>query len=480
MVTGTDRLINLIEHSMFKEQLELVARDPLRPKRCACCGRRAGKTQAIIRKMFLTCMRRPRSVAVYFATTLASARKLVWDSPFGIPALIHDLGLSDECSINESDHRVTFKNGSVLWVAGCDTMQDARRWKGLYYDVAVLDECQDWPSDILAYMVNEALAYALMDRRGELLLTGTPSSYFAGLFYEVATGVRTGWHVQNWNCFANPHIDDPQGWIEAECRDRGLTLDDPIVQREFFGRWVRDTNSMLYSYQPGRNDYDALPQEMHWRYVLGIDCGIRDLTTYTIAAFRPFDRCVYFPVSYGEKATDETAPITRMAAIVEAYQRRLGMGLQVVGDFGALAKGWQLELQNRFGLNLSASKKQDKPGFIRLMNDQFRLGLIKVGKDCVQLKHQFMTLQVDPKTQIEKPQDPCDYADSALYAWRKCWAYLARPLEDQSEKAQRERMVARILAQRTKERTALLTDEQEVREMQFQPWAPQQGLALDD
>lgn len=449
---GGQVLIDVIQHSLFEKQRELVEDDAAHPKRCACCGRRAGKTQAIIRKLFLKCLKRPRSVAVYFATTLASAKKLVWDQPYGIPALIQDLGLSGMCTVNETEHRVTFKNGSVLWIAGCDTMQDAKRWKGLYYDFACLDECQDWPDDILRYMIHEALAWALMDHRGELLLTGTPSPWFGGIFYEIATGVRQGWGVSHWTCFDNPHIPDPQAFIEAECRERGLELDDPIVQREFYGRWVRDTNTCLYSYMPGRNDFDQLPQEPNWRYVLGIDIGgTRDLTTYTLACYRNYDRCTYFLNSFGERNGPNTAPITRMSVIVETYRRRLGNALQVVGDFGSLGVNFQLELLNRFGLPADAAKKADKAGAIQLYNDQFRLGLVKLGKDCQELRAQLMTLQVDPKTRIERPGDACDYADSSLYAWKKTYSYLARPQEDQSAVAVRERMVRRVQEQHMRE-----------------------------
>ena len=385
-------------------------------------------------------------MAVYFATTIASARKMVWDTPDGIPSIIQDLGI--EASLNESDHRVTFANGSVLWVAGCETLPDARRWKGLRYDVAVCDEAQDWDDVVLRYMVHEALGWALMDRRGELLLTGTPGAYFGGLFYEVATGVRSGWKSQHWTSYENPHITDPGAYIQQECRDRGLELDDPIVQREFFGRWVRDTNNMLFHYQPGRNDFTELPQAQGWRYVLGVDIGgTIDLTTYNLAAFRPNDRTVYFLNNYGERATEETAPLTRMAAIVETYQRKLP-GLMVAADFGALGVNFQLELRNRMGVSMDKSAKSDKPGTIRLMNDQFRLGLVKLGPNCQQLRHQLMTLVRDPKTQIERPQDDCDYADAALYAWRRCWAYVAKPVEDTSATAERERMVQRIIGQR--------------------------------
>jgi len=433
--------------TLFAEQLALLD-DRAHPKRAACCSRRAGKTQGVIRGLLDKCLERPKSVAVYFATTLASARKLVWDCPDGIPTLIQDLGLDAICEVNETDHRVKFANGSVLWVSGAETLSDARRWKGLRYDLAVIDEAQDWPEEILDYMINQALSPALMDRRGELLVTGTPGPYLGGLFYEITNKLRPGWGVHGWTCLENPHIPDAGAYIAAEVASRGLSLDDPVVMREFRGLWVRDSNTLLIQYQPGRNDYAALPSASEWRYVLGMDVGVRDLTTYVVLGFRQYDATVYVVEVHGEKATAQTAPVTRMAEVVRGFQRKYGTGMRMVMDAGALGLGWKLELQNRLGLTIDAAKKADKAMAIRLMNDQLRLGLLKAAPGCGALTDQWLKVQIDPKTQIEKPSQPCDYLDAALYGWRECYAYLAAPAPDDSAQGTQRAMVARVLQQR--------------------------------
>lgn len=453
--------------TLFPQQAALLD-DHAHPKRAACCSRRAGKTQAVIRGLLEKCLDRPKSVAVYFATTLASARKLVWDTPDGLPGLISDLGLSAICEVNETDHRVTFDNGSVLWVSGAETLADARRWKGLRYDLAVIDEAQDWPEEILDYMINQALSPALMDRRGEMLVTGTPGPYLGGLFYEIATGIRPGWGRHGWTCLENPHIPDAGAYIAAEVASRGLSMDDPVVMREFRGLWVRDSTTLLFQYQPGRNDYAALPQATAWRYVLGMDLGLRDLTTYVVMGFRPYDPTVYVIEVHGERATDKTAPVSRMSDVVRGYQRKYGQGLRMVMDAGALGLGWKLELQNRLGLTIDAAKKTDKPGAIRLLNDQLRLGLVKAAPSCGALTEQWLKIQIDPRTQIEKPAQPCDYADAALYAWRECYAYLAAPAPDDSAEGMQRAMVQRVLQQRRDQGDKGLA--QERREMAFTPF----------
>jgi hypothetical protein len=445
--TTGPRLVGIVRASMFNKQVALL--DDANPRRCACCSRRAGKTQGIIRALFARCLERAKSVAVYFAPTLAQARKLVWDGPEGIPATIRELGLAPYSDLNETDHRVTFKNGSVLWVSGCETMPD---------------EGQDWPEDILAYLVNEVIAPALMDRRGELLITGTPGPYHGGLFFEIATGIKPGWSRYGWTCFENPHLRDPKAYVAADMAARGLSPDDPIAQREYWGRWVRDSTALLYRYTPGFNDFAEAPYGKEWRYVLGMDLGVRDLSTFILCGFREYDPCVYVLDVHGEPDADAT----RVAEIIRGFRVKYGAATRLVMDTGALGLMLANELRHRHSLVIEAAKKTEKAAAIRMMNDQLRLGNVKVGPGCHALTDQWNKLQIDPKTQIEKPAMACDYADGALYAWRDCWAYLAKPAPDNSPAAQQAAMIARIMEQRTQASLPLGSRAREQREMAFQ------------
>src|SRR5580692_3983277 len=121
-----------IKETLFKQQRDLLA-DHGHSVRVACCSRRAGKTQCIMRGLLLQCLEKPNSICVYFVDTIARAKKLVWDGPETIPTIVDELGLWKVCELNQSDHFVRFSNGSILWVTGCETMVDAKKWKGKRY-----------------------------------------------------------------------------------------------------------------------------------------------------------------------------------------------------------------------------------------------------------------------------------------------------------------------------------------------------------
>jgi hypothetical protein len=448
--------------TLFQQQRDLL-NDSAHNIRVACCSRRAGKTQGIMRGLLAKSLEVPGSICVYFVDTIARAKKLVWDGPDSIPTLLEEAGAFAACSLNQQDHRVDFANGSVLWITGCETLPDAKRWKGKRYTLAVIDECQDWPDEILNYLLDQVLGPALMDRDGEVILAGVPGPVLAGVFYEAASGLYPGWSVHHWTYWENPWIKNKETFLAKYLKDKGLSVDDPFIQREYFGRWVKDMGSLLYQYEPGRNDYVTLPADLSWTHVLGMDFGVRDLATFVLDSYRPYDTTVYTQEVHGEQGAD----VTRCADIVRGFQQQFGLGMRLIADCGALGLGYALELRNRHGLNVIAAEKRDKPGAIRLMNDQLRLGRIKLSPSCGPLKAQLQRIKIDPRTQIEKPASACDYADAKLYAWRDCYAYLAQEKPDESANGEQKRMVARILSQRA--RGGAPSIEQERRDMSYLP-----------
>ena len=87
----------------------------------------------------------------------------------------------------------------------------------------------------------KVLAAALMDYDGMLVLVGTPAPVPAGYFYDCINNDE--WEHYEWTVFDNPWIEKKSGksaqqHLEAECKRRGVTEEDPIIQREFFGRWA--------------------------------------------------------------------------------------------------------------------------------------------------------------------------------------------------------------------------------------------------
>jgi Terminase large subunit, T4likevirus-type, N-terminal len=467
-----ERAWGRLRKSLFKRQAEV--HDCNSAYICLCCSRRAGKTQLIIRWLLMEAFRVPASEVLYLATTAKSAKEIVWDGPQGIPAIIRKLGLEQYCELNETKSTVTFCNGTVLHVSGAETKNDAARWQGHAYALVVLDETQDWREEILTYTVRTVLAPALMDFGGKLLMAGVPADLCAGLFYEASTGdgpQGTGWTRFHWTCFDNPKLPNAKEWVEEELKRTGEVETNPGPQRSYWGRWVRDPNAQLFQYRVGFNDFDELPtgddrgRPINWQYVLGIDAGWVDLTTFILLAWSPQTPNVYvLEARGGQKMLD-----TEIAATIQGYRIRFGMSVRLVADAGAQAKGRWENFQAVHGIAIEPAVKPEKAATIRALNTQMRLGHIKFkAAACKPLTDQLQALGVDPKTGIERVGQACDYADGFLYGWRWTFSHVYQQPKETPTASEQLILDAKEAEERTKRQFGLGSnvDDQIAQELQ--------------
>jgi hypothetical protein len=392
-----------------------------------CCSRRSGKTQMIERLLLLTALENPGTESIYFATTAKSAREIIWDAAEGLPSLIRELKLTDFVDMNDTKAKIDFKNGSIIYITGAETKEDAKRMQGHKFKVAVIDEAHLINEEVLVYLVNETLLPALLDWNGRVVLCGVPKPLCAGKFHDASEGVTTGWSKHHWTLFENPHLDSVSMMkqINEELASSGEKLEDAEPQRKYYGRWVREENAQLFAYMPGRNDYIELPfldrsgNFIQWNYVLGLDIGFRDLTTFTIFAWTDKLPIVYCLESYGKpKMLD-----SEVAEVIKNYQARYN-NLKIVADRGALGDFIFNSLEVRYSFYIEPAEKKEKAATIRVMNTAFRRGEVLLKPStCRELAEQLQKLEMDPATQIEKKAAACDYADSMLYAWRHTYAY---------------------------------------------------------
>lgn len=130
---------------------------------CIVAHRRFGKTVAAINDLIRDCLTINReNVRVgYIAPYYRQAKAIVWDYAKHYSQAIPNI------SVNESELRIDFPNGSRLRLFGADNY-DAMR--GLYFDAVILDEPADFPSNAWPTVIRPALA----DRKGRATFIGTP------------------------------------------------------------------------------------------------------------------------------------------------------------------------------------------------------------------------------------------------------------------------------------------------------------------
>ena len=133
--------------------------------------RRAGKTVACINHLIREAVESDKEDfrAAYIAPFYKQAKSVAWDYFKYYTKVI------DDVTINESELRIDFRNGSRIQLFGAD---NADALRGLFFDYIVADEYGDWKPSVWQYVIRPALA----DRQGKAIIIGTPKG--RNQFYE--------------------------------------------------------------------------------------------------------------------------------------------------------------------------------------------------------------------------------------------------------------------------------------------------------
>jgi hypothetical protein len=375
--------------------------------------------------------------------TREEARRIFWADVLKVLDRKHGLGIR----FNESTLTAAMPNGAEVVIGAADANeQEMRKLLGQKYRRVCIDEAQDWTHTDLHDLVYSVLKPACADLGGSISMRGTPGKFLKGFFRQLtpssvqagvagAKGSFPGWSLHCWDTSANTALMPaaPGGKPERMCdrwareiaelkRTHPGIEETPAFRRNYLGEWVLDETNLVYRYQAGRNDYDALPalKRDGWHYVLGIDLGYDDATAFVLWAYHDED-----PTLYGVKAEKEPGlDITATAERVKRYQA--GWQIEALVVDGANKQAVE-EMRRRHGLPLQAADKTGKADFIEIMNAEYTMSRIKLGPECGPLKDEYASLVWNDKSEKREEHPACDNhaADAGLYGWRRCYAFLS-------------------------------------------------------
>lgn len=267
---------------------------------------------------------------------------------------------------NERDRRWTFPSGATLTFGYCETAKDVYRYQGAEFQFIGIDELTQWPEQPYRYLLSrlrrlQGVTVPLRARAGanpggighewvkrRFLDGGSPECRFVGA------------KLQD-----NPHVD------ATEYR-RSLALLTETTRRQLEdGIWVRDSGGLVYRYDEHKNSVDVAPKLDY--YVLGIDYGYTDDTAFSVIGWRANDPTVYVVESFKSKGLTPSDA----AEVAHALSRRFAP-VRIVGDMGGLGKGYAEEARARWSLPIEPADKNNKRGYIELMNGDFERSRIKL------------------------------------------------------------------------------------------------------
>lgn len=384
----------------------------------AVTSRRAGKTTACGLHLLKVANENPKSVSLYITLARTNAKKIIWPM---LKDLNNELDLKGEP--NESDLSMRLPNGAMIYCSGAATASEIDRFRGLALKLVYIDEAQSFGL-YLDKLIDDVLVPACFDNRGQIRLIGTPGPVPVGYFFDTRSNLN--WSHHSWTIFDNPWIErkrgeSPQEVLQQELKRRNVTIDDPTIQREIFGQWVVDTQTLVLNYNKDLNHYDELPPDTY-NYIMGIDLGFKDADAICILG-HSFNS----PITY---LVDELVTVkqglTELFHQVEALRTKYNC-YKLVVDTGGLGLKIAEEMRRRWRIPVHAAEKVRKFENIEILNDALRTGRFRA-KNTSRFANDSMLLEWDmdkarPDKKVISDRFHSDIVDAALYAFRESPSY---------------------------------------------------------
>lgn len=420
-------LVFKIDDFLFPQQLAFV--EDKSPNKIAVCSRRSGKTIACAADLINTAVCNSDVVCLYITLSRNNAKKIIWRE---IKKINRDYELGGQENLSELS--VSFPNGSIIYLSGAKDTNEIEKFRGLALKLVYIDEAQSF-REYIKELIDDILAPALMDYAGTLVLIGTPGPVGVGYFAECAGAAvnkdkkTQTWVRHGWTFWDNPFIlkksnTTHQAMLDRELKRRGVSVTDPSIQREWFGKWIQDDDSLLLHYISEKNHYDASPilPGQKWDYILGIDLGYNDADALAILAWSDSSPSTYL---IEEKLTTKQG-ITELVGQIEALQKKYDISKMVI-DAGGLGKKIAEELRRQKQIPVVDADKRLKMQNVAFLDDALRTGRFKAKSNSRFAEDCFLT-EIDrekttPDRLVVKSSYHSDIIDAVLYAFKESPAF---------------------------------------------------------
>lgn len=266
----------------FKEQRDVIIETNHSKRIIACCSRRAGKTDLASGAINYAAII-PESRIIYINLTFTNAINQVWNNT---------LKRADECGLvidksSKADGTIEYANGSSVRIMGNPNNAEIEKLRGeSKVSLIIVDEF--FHQRNMQYAIDEVITPLMTDRKDSTLLCiGTPPRI--AKTYGEKCWSEGGWKKFHWTMFENPYMPEPMEFLEDYCKNKGITMDSPFIQREYFGKiGIYDTEALVFK---GRKTYNKFDEnEPITNIAIGVDYGSTDYTAVITVAYNKTEK----------------------------------------------------------------------------------------------------------------------------------------------------------------------------------------------
>jgi hypothetical protein len=291
----------MIYSTLFTPQILLA--NSKKHRHVVIAGRRALKTTFLSKYYSMLMIQYPDAELIYVHLTAKNAWAQLSQRVIKETA---DVGYAVDA--NASKNEIRFGDGGVLRFLGNETKDDRERLRGFGKNCRYIgiDECQSQKE--LKYIVEEIIEPMTFDCNARIGLFGTrpriPGTYFEAQ-WECMTLDAERVYKKDLNdpytMFDNPYIPDARKQLDKLLIERGITENDPLIQREYFGRKIYDEEARVLRF--AKENYFTDEQFAAWvgkgenrkriRLIGGLDLGFDDADAIMLFAYCKTDRRIW-------------------------------------------------------------------------------------------------------------------------------------------------------------------------------------------
>lgn len=239
MAKDLDFLRYRILKQFYDKQREVMLEVNHRKRLYCLTSRRTGKSTMAAGIINLVAIQKDSEV-IYYNKTFANGIKQVFDNVCKYSESI-DFKIKKS---SKSDGSIEWENGSKLQILGNSNNAEADKARGFKARCVIIDEIGHQRN--IDYLLNEVIYPLMADYEDStIVLMGTPSRiphHFSTKIWEQDSSYRK----YNWSFLENPYIPKAKEFLDDICKSKGVTIESPFIQREYFGKIAPDTEAIIF------------------------------------------------------------------------------------------------------------------------------------------------------------------------------------------------------------------------------------------
>lgn len=379
MSKDRDFMAYRIYKQFYDKQREVMYEVNHRRKIMVITSRRTGKS-TMDAGIIAAVAAKGNSPMLYFNLTFQNGIKQIFDL---VVDYSDSVGLAIS-SKSKADGIIEWANGSRLKILGNSNNAEADKARGFKARLVIIDEIGHQRN--INYLLNEVLLPLMADYEDStLLLTGTPSRvphHFSTKIWEEDDTYKK----YNWNLTDNPYIPKARQFIDEVCKSKGLTIESPFIQREYFGKIVADTEALIFK---DRKTYRADEKESFLKSLnptdiaIGVDYGFSDFNSIISVAYNRHDKkaLVIKEAKFNRAGVSDIT-----AAIISQYeaakdilkQRKINPDGHLFIYADTNEESITADLISKYNLPAFNCYKYDKMYAIEMLAEELRTGRMKI------------------------------------------------------------------------------------------------------